>query len=163
MHIEEPVFVVSKDYTTVGCYRTVDRAERTLTRKVGGGLQLESILVFDGLARPVEARELGGAVKLAIAHLAVDPWQVRARAHEAITRKLAEFAAQGDPVVTPAGEFPRAAVIERVGAFLSSVGYDISFHEFALTLVTNLDPLDLPDSDDPYQIRICRWFCVCCD
>lgn len=167
MYIEEPVFVVSKDNTTVGCYRTVDRAERILTRKVGGGLQLDSVLVFDGLARPVEARQLGGAVKLAVSHLAVDPWQVRARAYEAITRKFDEFAAQGDPVVTPAGEFSKAVVMERFGALRSKVGYDVSFHEFALALVTGLDPDPLiypdSDSDDPYRIKVCRWLCWCCD
>jgi hypothetical protein len=163
MYIEGPVFVVSKDNTTVGCYRTVDRAERTLTRKVGDGLQLDSVLVFDGLARPVEARQLGGAVKLAISQLVGDPWQVRARAQEAISHKLNEFAAQGDSVVTPAGEFPKDVVMERLGALRSSVGYDVSFHEFALALVTNLDPSVLPDSTDPYRIRVCKWLCWCCD
>jgi hypothetical protein len=164
MYIEGPVFVVSKDNTTVGCYRTVDRAERTLTRKVGEGLQLDSVLVFDGLARPVEARQLGDAVKLAISHhLVVDPWQVRARAREAISHKLNEFAAQGDPVVTPAGEFPKEVVMERLEALRSSVGYDVSFHEFALVLVTELDPSDPPDPDDPYRIWGCKWFCWCCD
>lgn len=164
MYIEGPVFVVSKDNTTVGCYRTVDRAERTLTRKVGEGLQLDSVLVFDGLARPVEARQLGDAVKLAISHhLVVDPWQVRARAQEAISHKLNEFAAQGDPVVTPAGEFPKEVVMERLGALRSSVRYDVSFHEFALVLVTELDPFDPPDFTDPYRINVCRWLCWCCD
>lgn len=60
MYIEEPVFVVSKDNTTVGCYRTVDRAERTLTRKIGGGLQLESVLVFDGRSRSMAWPALSG-------------------------------------------------------------------------------------------------------
>jgi hypothetical protein len=163
MYIEGPVFVVSKDNTTVGCYRTVDRAERTLTRKVGDGLQLDSVLVFDGLARPLEARQLGDAVKLAISYPFVDPWQVRARAQEAISHKLNEFAAQGDPVVTPAGEFSKDVVMERLGALRSSVGYDKSFHEFALRLVTDLDPFDPDDPADPYKIKVCRWLCWCCD
>jgi hypothetical protein len=163
MYIEEPVFIVSKDNITVGCYRTVERAEATLTRKVAGGFDLDSLLVFDGLARPVEARQRGEAVKLDIEHLFADPWHLRARAYEAITRKLAEFAAQGDQVVTPAGEFPKAMVLERLGALRSSVGYDVSFHEFALALVTNLDPSDPPDPDDPYKIWGCKWFCWCCD
>jgi hypothetical protein len=110
-----------------------------------------------------EARQLGGAVKLAISHFVGDPWQVRARAQEAISHKLNEFAAQGDSVVTPAGEFPKDVVMERLGALRSSVGYDVSFHEFALALVTNLDPSVLPDSTDPYRIRVCKWLCWCCD
>jgi hypothetical protein len=164
MSIEGPVFIVSTDNTTVACYRTVDRAEAILTRKVAGGLELDSLLVFDGLARPMEAHQRGDAVKLAIAHHTIDPWQVRARAYEAITRKLAEFAAQVDQVVTPAGAFPKDVVLQRFGALRASVGYDVSFHEFALALVDNLDPpVDPPDPDDPYKIKICRWLCWCCD
>lgn len=137
MQAEAPIFFVSPDNTFLDVRQDVEDAQEHLTHEhAQPGVEL---LYFDGLARPLEARG-DGRVRLVLADPVPDPWQVRVRVNEAISRRREWVGEQGDMIQLDRGpELSKAEVEGQLDA-IAQPGYDGSFAAFALTLLQAFSP-----------------------
>jgi hypothetical protein len=135
MRPEAPIFFLSEDNRRLDVHRTVEGAEEHLAG--GGHLEDDSVartlLFFDGLARPLDLSSAGKDVRLAVSSPFSDPWQVRARALEAIRRGSDWIAYQGEVVVVGGREVSKEEAEAEMDRL--SISYDLSFAEFTQTLV----------------------------
>jgi len=140
MHPEAPIFFLSPDNVFLDVRSDVDRAEMHLSKEHASHEQLvQGLLYFDGLARPLHLQNDGGRVTLSVAQAVADPWQVRARALEAIRRRREWLAAHKGDIMIAGEEVPQEVAEERF-APLTEVHLDMSFPEFATLLVQAFDP-----------------------
>lgn len=142
MRPEGPIFLLSSDSTFLDVRRDVESAQEHLTLEhAQRGEPVRDFLYFDGLARPLEARTDGGRVQVTVASATTDPWQVRARACEAIRGRREWLAQHAGPVVLQGTEVPLQEAQRRF-APLSTVGIDTAFPTFAVRL---LEAFDAPE------------------
>jgi hypothetical protein len=140
MQPEPPIFFLSEDNAQLDVRRNAEDAEQHLAQgHVSDGGFARGLLLFDGLARPLDARSVAHGVELAVAQPISDAWQVRARAVEAIRRRKAWVAAQGDPIVIDGREYSSADVENQISV-LDGVSLDSSFAEFTQALVEAFVP-----------------------
>ncbi len=134
MRPEPPIFFLSEDNSMLDVHGNAEAAEQHLAGgHIRDGSFARELLVFDGLARPVDVRSAGDGVRLSVSYPTSDPWQVRARAVEAIRHRREWIAEQGDEI-TILGKTISKEEAEGLIANLT-VGFDTSFAKFTQTLV----------------------------
>lgn len=141
MQPEPPIFILSEDNTVLDVRVDVADAEE----HVGGEEHLTqggpgpNLLYFDGLARPLDVRASDGGVELSVSVPTSDPWQVRARALEAIRRRKAKVEEQRETFTVGGRKITKAAAQAEIRP-LEAATLDMSFVQFTQTLLKAFAP-----------------------